>query len=61
MSRPEHSFRTYKTVSPDVPGETVTQRNARTSRELAARYIDQANNALRLAKAALERARAYEA
>lgn len=60
MRAQEHSFRTYKFCSPGVAEETSGERNARTSRELAMRYIDQANTAMRLAKEALERARRYE-
>ncbi len=60
MNAPELSFRTYKECSPGVPGESLGAKNARLERELARRYIDQADNAMRLAIEALARARIYE-
>jgi hypothetical protein len=57
--KPEHSFRTYQDVSPDITGETPAQRNARYETERAMRYINQASTAMRLAREALVRAREY--
>jgi hypothetical protein len=57
MSAPEHSFRTYKEAV--VTREGILAENASLERDRALRYIDQANNAMRLAMECLQRARSY--
>lgn len=59
--KPEFSFRTYTQCSPTVDDQTLTtgERNARLEEERAMRYLDQAENSLRLAQVALQRAKNY--
>lgn len=57
------NFRTYRagSTAPNKLDESDSARNARLERERAMRYIKQADDALRLAAEALQRAAAAEA